>query len=62
MPERRSFRGIRKHRHFRVTVNYSGGEQSVSGKVFNNRENADEYAARQKKSSVVKSAKVEQTN
>ena len=43
----RTYAGTRKHHHFRVTVTYSDGEKSVSGKVFNNRENADRYAARQ---------------
>jgi hypothetical protein len=62
MSEKRPFRGIRKHHHFRVTVTYSDGEKSVSGKVFNNRENAGRYAALQKKSLLVKSVQIEQVN
>src|SRR6266481_904416 len=48
----RTYAGTRKHHHFRVSVTHSDGEKSVSGKVFNNRENADRYAAWQKKSLV----------
>jgi hypothetical protein len=58
----RTYAGTRKHHHFRVTVTYSDGEKSASGKVFNNRENADRYAARQKKSLVVKNVQIEQVN
>jgi len=59
---KRNYAGTRKHHHFRVTVTYSDGEKSVSGKVFDNRENADRYAVRQKKSLVLKSVRIEQVN
>jgi hypothetical protein len=48
---------LRKHDHFRVLVTYSDNEQSA--KLFTDREKADKFAARQAKSLVVKSAKVE---
>jgi len=42
---------------FRLTITYSDGE--TFGRVFTNREKAQKYAARQKKSPVVKKTKVE---
>jgi hypothetical protein len=45
-----------KHEHYRVTITYNDNEKS--GKVFNSREKADKFAARQKKSPVVKSTRV----
>jgi hypothetical protein len=51
-------RGIRKHHHYRVTVTY--GDNEISGRVYNNREKAEKFAARQKKSPVVKSTRIEQ--
>ena len=50
----------RKKKHqlefFRLTITYIDGE--VSGRVFNNREQAEKYAAKQKKSPVVKKTEV----
>jgi hypothetical protein len=51
-------RGIRKHNHYRVTVTYADNE--AWGRVFKNREKAEQFAARQKQSSFVSSTKVEQ--
>jgi len=48
---------LRKHDHFRVLVTYIDDGQSA--KVFADHERADKFAARQAKSLVVKSAKVE---
>jgi hypothetical protein len=45
-----------------VTVTYSDGEKSVSGKVFNSREKAEKSAVRHKKSPLVKSVQIEQVN
>jgi len=50
--------GIRKHNHYRVTVTYTDSE--VSGRVYNNREKAEKFAARQRRSPFVRSSKVEQ--
>jgi hypothetical protein len=44
--------GIRKHNHYRVTVTYTNNQ--VSGRVYNNREKAEKFAAGQKKSPVAK--------
>jgi len=43
--------------YFRVTITYSDDE--TSGRVFTNRDKAEKYAAKQKKSPVVKKTKVE---
>ena len=51
-------RGIPKHNHYRATVTCTDNE--VSGRVYNNREKAEKFAARQKKSPVVKSTRIEQ--
>jgi hypothetical protein len=46
----------RRHRHWQVTVYYHDGEKF--GRVYIDRERAERFAARQKKSPVVKSARV----
>jgi len=38
----------RKHHHFRVTITYGGKEEF--SRIYNNREKAEKFAARQKKS------------
>ncbi len=38
-------RGIRKHNHYCVTVTYKDNE--ISGRVYNNREKAEKFAARE---------------
>ncbi len=48
----------RKHRHFLVTVFYADGERF--GRVYTDRAKASRFADRQKKSPVVKSARVTQ--
>jgi hypothetical protein len=59
MPEKtKPIRGIRKHNHYRATVTY--GDNEISGRVYNNREKAEKFAARQKKSPVAKSTRIEQ--
>jgi hypothetical protein len=47
-----------EHHYFRVIVTYSHGETS-GNRVFKDRDKAEEWAARQKKSAVVKKAIVE---
>jgi hypothetical protein len=42
----------RKHRHFRVTITYGGKEEF--SRIYNNLEKAEKFAARQKKSPIVK--------
>ena len=49
--------GKQEYRYWRVTITYSDDE--ISGRVFKDRENAEKYAAKQKKSPVVKKTKVE---
>jgi hypothetical protein len=46
----------RKHRHWQVTVFYRDGEKFA--RVYIDRERAERFAARQKKSPVVKSARI----
>jgi hypothetical protein len=46
----------RKHRHWRVTVFYKDGE--IFGRVYTDRNRAAAFADRQKKSPVVKMARV----
>jgi hypothetical protein len=53
-------RGYRKHSHWRVTVIYT--DKEVSGRVYSDREKAEKYAARQKRSPVVKNTRIEQIN
>ena len=48
----------RKHHHFLVTVFYADGEKF--GRVYTDKEKADRFAERQKRSPVVKSARVTQ--
>ena len=48
----------RKHRHFLVTVYYADGEKF--GRVYTDKGKATRFADRQKKSPVVKSARVAQ--
>jgi hypothetical protein len=50
-------RGKYRKEYFRLTITYSDGE--TSGRVFTNREQAENYAARQRKSPAVKKTKVE---
>jgi hypothetical protein len=47
----------RKHEHFLVTVTYPDGEKF--GRVYTDREKAERFAERQKKSPTVKSTKIE---
>jgi len=61
MPKKRTIKptkGIRKHHHFRVTIAY--GDKEEFGRVYNSREKAEKFAAKQKRSPVVKSTRVEQ--
>jgi hypothetical protein len=46
----------RKHPHFRVIVNYT--DQEVFGRVYTNLGRAEKFAARQRKSPVVKSVSI----
>ena len=46
----------RKHRHYRVTVIYRDGEKFA--RVYADRVKADKFAERQKKSPVVKEARI----
>lgn len=46
----------RKHHHFLVTVSYADGERF--GRVYTDKEKADRFADRQRRSPVVKSARV----
>ena len=48
-----------EHHYWRVIVTYSDGETS-GNRVFKNREKAEEWAARQEKSPVVKRVKIEE--
>lgn len=48
----------RKHRHWMVTVYYVDGEKF--GRVYIDREKAIQFAERQKKSPVVRTARVKQ--
>lgn len=48
----------RKHRHYLVTVYYHDGEKF--GRVYTDREKASRFADRQKRSPVVKTARVVQ--
>ena len=50
----------RKHRHWQVTVYYRDGEKFA--RVYTDRTKAAGFAERQKKSPVVKSARVMQVN
>lgn len=50
----------RKHHHFLVTVNYADGE--TFGRVYTNKEKATRFAERQRRSPMVKSARVTQVS
>ena len=50
----------RKHQHWRVTVTYQDGEQFA--RVYIDREAAYNFAARARKSPVIKSAEVTEVN
>jgi len=50
----------RRHHHFLVTVNYADGENF--GRVYTNKEKATRFAERQRRSPVVKSARVTQVS
>jgi hypothetical protein len=50
----------RKHRHWQVTVYYHDGEKFA--RVYIDRERATRFAERQKKSPVVKSARVSEVD
>lgn len=48
--------GRRKHRHWQVTVYYHDGEKFA--RVYIDRERAERFAARQKKSPIVKATRI----
>lgn len=50
----------RKHHHFLVTVSYADGEKF--GRVYTDKEKATRFADRQKRSPVVKSARITQVS
>lgn len=50
----------RRHHHFLVTIQYADGE--TFGRVYTNKEKADRFADRQRRSPVVKSARVSQVS
>jgi hypothetical protein len=50
----------RRHHHFLVTVNYADGESF--GRVYTNKEKATKFADRQRRSPIVKSARVTQVS
>jgi hypothetical protein len=50
----------RKHHHWLVTIYYSDGEKFA--RVYTNREKATKFAERQRKSPVVKMARVTQVS
>ena len=50
----------RKHKHWQVTVYYGDGEKFA--RVYTDRKKAAAFAVRQKRSPVVKSARVELVN
>lgn len=61
MPKRKSVYGKdkrRKHRHWQVTVYYQDGEKFA--RVYTDRARAESFAERQKRSPVVKSARITQ--
>ena len=59
MPKRKSDqKAEREHNYFRVVITYSDGETS-GHHVFKDRAKAERWAARQKKSLVVKDARLE---
>lgn len=50
----------RKHHHWLVTVQYADGEKF--GRVYTDKEKATRFAERQRKSPVVKSARISQVS
>jgi hypothetical protein len=52
--------GKRKQTYWRVIINY--GDKEEFGRVYSNREKAEKFAARQKRSPVVKSTRIERIN
>ena len=50
----------RKHHHYLVTVFYADGEKF--GRVYTDKDKADRFAERQRRSPVVKSARVNQVS
>lgn len=48
----------RRHSHWRVTVSYE--DRQTFGRVYTDRERAEKFAARQKRSPIVRSTRVEQ--
>jgi len=50
----------RKHHHFLVTIFYADGEKF--GRVYTDKDKADRFAERQRRSPVVKSARVSQVS
>jgi len=58
MPKKNDAGSKAEHHYFRVVITYSDGETS-GNRVFKNREKAEEWAARQEKSPVVKKAVLE---
>jgi hypothetical protein len=50
----------RRHHHFLVTIHYADGEKF--GRVYTNKEKADRFADRQRRSPVVKSVRVSQVS
>ena len=50
----------RRHHHYLVTVNYADGE--TFGRVYTDKEKATRFAERQRRSPVVKSARVSQVS
>ena len=50
----------RRHHHFLVTIQYADGEKF--GRVYTDKEKADRFAERQRRSPVVKSVRVSQVS
>ena len=50
----------RKHHHFLVTVHYEDGEKF--GRVYTDKEKATRFAERQRRSPVVKTARISQVS
>ena len=50
----------RKHHHFQVTIQYADGEKF--GRVYTDKEKADRFADRQRRSPIVKSVRVSQVS
>lgn len=50
----------RRHHHFMVTIHYADGEKF--GRVYTDKEKADRFADRQRRSPVVKSVRVSQVS